>query len=322
MPLRPGAECTECFREGLASFIRTAGTTGKTARALLSEAMAMVLPRLGHHPPPVAGAPVYAWLRERLGRLDIFEQQKKSATEEMMMRADSLRAAYASTADPPRAALRACCWANLIDVAQGRELPEAEILMETLSRPLAIDETERFLEQLSGAGSLLVLGDNAGETVLDMLFLEQLAGGGCELAYAVRPLPVLNDATSSDAEAAGLGRVARLVSTGLDAPTVVPSACSPGFAELLRGADLVLSKGQGNLEGLILGNGEIDPHRIYYSFVVKCDVIADLVSQPRWSGIFASGASLEAIAGRRESRASCPSTSTSASTATGYSSSS
>ena len=76
-----------------------------------------------------------------------------------------------------------------------------------------------------GPGSVLYLADNAGETVFDRLLIETL---DAPVLYAVKSGPVLNDATRDDALAAGVDRVADIVTTG--------SGCSgddPG--PLLRG---------------------------------------------------------------------------------------
>ena len=326
-PLRAEPECYECFRKGLASFIRIAGVEGERAEQMLEESLRRVSPRLAEHPPPIAGAPVYGWLRDVLGSEDIFHREKKAATSAMADRAVALARAFSSAASPLGDALRACTWANLIDVAQGREIPDAGALLELLGQPLAVDETGRFISLLVPGSSALILGDNAGETVLDRLALE-LFPESVRILYLVRPRPVLNDATSADASLAGLDQVAEIVSTGLDAPTVLIDEVSSGFREVIDSADVILSKGQGNLEGLI-GSGQVDLERIFYSFVVKCGVISGLVGEKEGSGVFISGVTLDQRlrpvtgAGRcgREVE-SCRSTSTTAGSATGSSSSS
>jgi len=53
-----------------------------------------------------------------------------------------------------------------------------------------------------------------------------------------------------DAKRAGIDKVAEIVSSGSAVPGTIVSKCSDEFKELFRNADIVLSKGQGNYEGL------------------------------------------------------------------------
>jgi uncharacterized protein with ATP-grasp and redox domains len=178
-------------------------------------------------------------------------------------------------------------WGNLIDVAQDRPLPGPGYVRDLCGSDLAVDDRTGFLDMLGADGRLLILGDNAGETVFDRLLLELLPPG-VEAVYAVRPEPVLNDATLDDALHAGIDLHARIIDTGLDAPTVSPGMTGRVFAEEFGRASVILSKGQGNLEGLF---GTRD-RRLFYSFVVKCDVIAGLSGRATGSAIFVNSMNL------------------------------
>ncbi len=282
MPLSSDPRCLECFRSGFGAFSGRGGAESPGLGRALQEALDLVAERLPHHAPPVAGAPGYAHLCRYLGADDLFAAEKRALTQELLSQLDRIRPGIATSPRPATAALRAGVWGNLLDVAQGHRLPDPDELQELFGHPLAVDDTEEFLDRLESASLLLILGDNAGETVLDRLFLET-ASPGAEVVYTVRPEPVMNDAILADAEMAGLHRLAELVDTGCVAPTVMPGLVSPRLQRLLGEADLVLSKGQGNLEGLLGTSDE----RLFYSFVVKCGVIADATGLPLRSGVFA-----------------------------------
>ncbi len=282
MPLSSDRRCLECFRRGFGAFSKGGSADPGLVQSALKEALALVAGRLSRHPPPVAGAPGYGLLCRRLGVSDLFAREKRAFTEGMLAELPRIRAATGASPEPAAAALRAGTWGNLLDVAQGRDLPAPAEMLDLFGRPLAIDHTGEFLRELRGASMLLVLGDNAGETVLDRLFLET-ARPQADVFYSVRPQPVMNDATSRDAEMAGLHHLAELVETGCAAPTVMADMIGPRLAGLMKEADLILCKGQGNLEGL-LGTSD---RRVYYSFVVKCGVIADAAGLPEGSGVFA-----------------------------------
>ena len=285
MPLRSDPRCLECFRRGFRDFYRRGSGQEIRRSPAVAEALEMVAARLADNPPPVAGEPGYLHLCKSLGVADLFMEEKREFTMGMLDELDRIRSDLLSEDRPESAALRAGTWGNLLDVAQGHRLPSPAEMLRLFETPLAVDHTESFLESLQDASLLLILGDNAGETVLDRLFLE-VAAPLANVVYSVRPEPVMNDATRADAEMAGLHNLAEIVDTGCAAPTVIPGLTSARFQALFEDADLILSKGQGNLEGLI---GTRD-RRVYYSFVVKCGVIADATGLPVRSGVFACSA--------------------------------
>ena len=119
---------------------------------------------------------------------------------------------------------------------------------------------------LEHSESILYIGDNAGESVFDRLLIETI---GKPTVYAVRNEPVLNDVTAKDAEAAGVDRVAQIVSSGSAAPGTMLERCSSEFRERFSRAELIISKGQGNYEGLSDAN-----RPVFFLLKAKCPVIA------------------------------------------------
>ena len=99
------------------------------------------------------------------------------------------------------------------------------------------------------------------------------------VTFAVRGAPALNDVTLEDAYQVEMDKVARVISNGNDVASTIVKECSSEFQEIFQEADLIISKGQGNLEGLIYQN---DP-RIFFLLVAKCDVIAQLLGVEKGS---------------------------------------
>lgn len=116
---------------------------------------------------------------------------------------------------------------------------------------------------------------------MDRLFLE-LSGFQGRRYYMTREKPVMNDALIEDAVSAGLDGEAELIASGVDIPAVIPELLSGKPREIYDSADLILAKGQGNLEGLF-GQGDA---RVYHSFVVKCPVVSRAVKTPVGRGVF------------------------------------
>lgn len=103
----------------------------------------------------------------------------------------------------------------------------------------------------------------------------------------MRGAPVINDATRRDAAQVGMEEVAQVIDNGYDAPSTLPEKCSHAFQQLYNEADLVISKGQGNLEGLI----DAPRGDIYYLLMVKCEVIADRLGVAKGSFVCADNKS-------------------------------
>ena len=80
---------------------------------------------------------------------------------------------------------------------------------------------------------------------------------------------MINDAVREDAIAARIDEKAEIMSSGTDAPGTILNLCSEEFLKVYRSADLVISKGQGNYEGL---SEEDKP--IFFLLKAKCQVIA------------------------------------------------
>jgi uncharacterized protein with ATP-grasp and redox domains len=89
----------------------------------------------------------------------------------------------------------------------------------------------------------------------------------------VRGGPVINDATMEDAEYTGMTNIVKVISNEYDAPSTIVQKSGKLFQEYFEKADLIISKGQGNLEGLL---PSLD-NRIFYLLMVKCDVIAEFL---------------------------------------------
>ena len=122
---------------------------------------------------------------------------------------------------------------------------------------------------MSESKTVLVLGDSAGELVLDRILLEQLAAPGRTLVYSVKKGPIINDATREDADESGLAEIAVVIDTGNDELGAQLGSASQEFRTRFEQADLVLSKGAANFE-TIAGEAK----RKYFLISVKCPVVA------------------------------------------------
>ncbi len=140
---------------------------------------------------------------------------------------------------------------------------------EELKKDFAVADIEEFTKILEKAKTILIIGDNAGETVFDKILVEEL-NSAAEVFYAVRGEPIINDATLEDAYKSGLNECSKVISTGCALPGISFKECNQEFLEVFEKADLIISKGQGNYESL----SEIKKENLFFLLKVKCPVIA------------------------------------------------
>jgi uncharacterized protein with ATP-grasp and redox domains len=171
--------------------------------------------------------------------------------------------------NPFELALRLSIAGNIMDYGANNSFDIHQTIEYVNSVDFAIDHTDLLQQEINRANTILYLGDNAGEIVFDKLFLETI--NHPDVTYAVRGGITLNDVTFKDAGLIKMSTVARVISNGFDAPSTVIARSSAKFLAEYHSADLIISKGQGNLEGLM---NENDP-RIFFLLMVKCDLMAE-----------------------------------------------
>jgi hypothetical protein len=222
-------------------------------------------------PPPAIARRLAELVREISGRTDLYAEDKRAANAFVLDLLPSLKErleAERTVGDPLGLALELAIIGNYID--RGVELQfDLEQELADVADSVSPDVLADFREQVCGGASVLILGDNTGEIVLDTLLVGELTRLGCEVTYAVRSRPVLNDATMVDAEAVGMTELCAVVESGADTPGTVLSRCTAEFIERMRRSDVILSKGQGNFEAL----DGVWPG-VFCAFKVKCPRIA------------------------------------------------
>jgi len=202
---------------------------------------------------------------------DPYREEKKESNRKMLARYEEFRKKVNASGDPFDTALRLAIAGNIIDFGPNHAFNVDRVLEKVLYGRFAIDHSRKLQAAFEKAGTILYLGDNCGEIVLDKLFLETV--GHPDVWFAVREKPVLNDATLKEAQETGLHEVAKVISNGDDCPSTVLHRVSREFREVYDSADLIISKGMGNYEGLM---NEKDP-RLFFLMMIKCQVIGNLL---------------------------------------------
>lgn len=220
-------------------------------------------------------------------RTDKFENIKKRSNEYVLAREDALAKRIASANDPLLLALKLARAGNYIDFgALGDSVSSDTLdsLLETASEEsVDMTEYEHLLNDLKTANTLLYMSDNAGELVLDKLFIAELQKQypNLNITLAVRGYPIINDATITDCRQVGIDKLVNVIENGSHIAGTYISDVSAEMQEHLMTSDVLIAKGQGNCETLA-GCGL----NVYYVFLCKCQLFRRTFNVTQLTGMF------------------------------------
>ena len=211
---------------------------------------------------------------------DRFREEKEISNRFVLERLERIRAGVEGSKDPVLAGLRFAILGNYIDFSalQGQvSFEELDSLLDRAEEMTPVgDGYEALRADLAAGKKLLYLTDNAGEIGFDRIFAEMIHKQypQLEITFCVRGGPAMNDALRSDAEAVGIpfpviDNGNRVAGTQID-----QLSCEAKAA--LDGADVIIAKGQGNVETMY-GCG----YNVYYAFLIKCQRFVAEFGRPK-----------------------------------------
>jgi uncharacterized protein with ATP-grasp and redox domains len=225
--------------------------------------------------PPVIAKRIFQRLKALTGVEDPYRSLKDRFNRMALDILPALAAKVDAAPEPLSMATRLAIAGNIIDLGANGSLTETDVhlaIENVLSEPFSGD-LDKFGQAVSEAERILYLADNSGEIVIDRLLLEQFRGK--HITLAVRSRAIINDATLTDAQAAGIHELCEVIDNGSGAPGTVLEECNQRFLKIFNAADLIIAKGQGNYETLSDASA-----KIFFLFKVKCPVIASQIGLP------------------------------------------
>ncbi|MBS4979326.1 MAG: DUF89 family protein [Clostridiales bacterium] len=215
-----------------------------------------------------------------------YTELKKEFNQLMMDLEEELMLSIRESADPLERALIYSRIGNYIDFAALSHVKKEELLSlieKGKQESLDKEEYRHFCEELSSASSLVYLTDNCGEIVLDKLVIRILKERfpKLDIQVIVRGFPAANDATIEDAKMCGLTEFIPVIGNGNDVGGTWLPHISKESLSLIKNADVIISKGQGNFEtlhGCALN--------IYYLFLCKCEWFMRMFQAEKFQGMF------------------------------------
>lgn len=263
-------DCFPCFVRQVLEAARMATDDADEQEAVLKELFLYLSCLDCNQTPPKVSAEIHNIVKRKSGVADPYYDIKRASTRFALGLVPRLEDIINSASDPFEAALRFAIAGNIIDFGAKSGVTEKDVELavdRSVTAPICGSDIVDIKRLVNDAGRILYLGDNAGETVMDALFIGRI--GPEKVTYVVKGAPIINDALYEDAEEAGISAMVEVIDNGADAPGTVLEMCSPEFLRRFESADLIISKGQGNYESLT------DVRRpILFLLKPKCEPVA------------------------------------------------
>ena len=260
-------DCLPCMMNQALRTARIATNDDKKIKKVLDEVGAMIKDIPMHHTPVQSGSLVYQKIRDITEVADPYKDIKKNSIMEAQALYPTLIKLINKSDNKLLTAIRIAITGNIIDFGMNKQFNLEEELKKIMKQDFAIFDFDAFINELEQAKSILYIGDNAGESVFDKILINTLRK---PVTYVVRGIPIINDVTMEDAIESGIDEIAEIVSSGSSAPGTILELCNDDFVHRFNNADMVISKGQGNYEGLSNVN-----RTVFFLLKAKCEIIAN-----------------------------------------------
>ncbi len=266
-------DCLPCiFRQVLES-ARMSTDNEKMVRDIMNRYAEMVPGIEDNTRAPLVVAEMQEYIKEKCGIEDPYKSFKMNNLRTAERLLPVVKAEIESAADPLLTTLIMSAMGNSIDAGISLDVDIEGNIENALKNGFTYSDYNQFKREIKEAGKILIIADNVGEAIFDRLLLYQLNKYDIDITYAVREVPVLNDITTKEALMLGLDELAQVISSGSRSPGMVMEQASDEFMNEYCNADIIISKGQGNLEGLSDVKEDI-----YYLLKAKCDLVARLLN--------------------------------------------
>ena len=245
----------------------------KSAEILLKVASLLSNYSLNYTPPQIA-KDTYALIEKLTNNPDPLEEVKKESINKAKSFKPFLYDVINKSEDKLLSALKIAVAGNVIDFGAKEQIDLGHILDEIFHTNFAIDNYDNLKKELSTAKSVVILGDNAGENIFDVILadiLKQLYD--IEIYYFVRGKPIINDVTIKEATSSDMVKFAKITDTVVPTPGFDLKYANDISKDIFENVDVVISKGMGNFESLY----NVAKRKVFYLFVVKCNVVANAI---------------------------------------------
>ncbi len=224
--------------------------------------------------PPELSREVHRIIRTITKNSDPYKKVKNESNEMVKKLFDHLKEKIDESDDALITSIKLAIVGNVIDFGTMNRFNVDEMIEKALEREFDDRDYPLFKRELEKADNILYLADNTGEIFFDKLLLEKLKKKKKKITYVVKQNPIINDVLIDDAKYAEIDKLADVITYDKDqkisTPGIVMEYASDEFKELFEKSDMVISKGQGNYEGL-----SSTDRRVFFLLVAKCPLVAN-----------------------------------------------
>ena len=265
-------DCIPCFQRQALQAVRFINNDEKLQEKVLREVVKMLLKLDWESTPQELAHEVHGIVKRVTNENDPYKDVKQESNDLVLRMYTELKETIKNSMDQLRTAVKLAIAGNIIDFGVAQEFNLEKTIREVLKKEFAIDDYKKLRENLEKAETLLFFVDNAGEIGLDKLLVETFLGFKKleKIDFVVKGGPIINDATLEDVVYMGLNSLPNsefLVISNGEAGTG-PKRSSQTVKRWIHEHDLVISKGQGNYEGLSEHKG------LFFLLMAKCPIIA------------------------------------------------
>jgi len=270
--MKVNLDCIPCFQRQALQAVRFISDDETLQERVLREVTKKLLESNWDSTPPELAHQVHSIVKRITNENDPYKEVKKESNDLVLKIYPELKEKVKKSRDPLRTAVRLAIAGNIIDFGVVQEFNLEKTIRGVLKKKFAIDDYEKLKEKLEDAETLLFFVDNAGEIGLDKLLVETFLETKKleKISFVVKGGPIINDATLEDAVYMGLDGLpnSEFLTISNGAVGTGPARSSQTVKRWIKDHDLVISKGQGNYEGLSEHNG------LFFMLMVKCPIIA------------------------------------------------
>ncbi|WP_371802626.1 DUF89 domain-containing protein [Candidatus Lokiarchaeum ossiferum] len=228
---------------------------------------------------------VYQTIAENIGQIDPYKKLKEEYNYRALQLIPILKNEIAISEDPLLAAIKIAIMGNTIDFGTPYTIDIEKDVAEFSLNSLKINHYKDFISDFQKAEKIMIIGDNTGEVVFDLILIEflHLNYPSKFITFAVRGGPAINDVTINDIKDLDLQNYCTIVE-GSASPGVIMEQTTTQFQQAFKEADIILSKGQGNFESL--DGIPLNRSSLYFLLKAKCNLVASKFDVPVGSLIF------------------------------------
>jgi len=260
------SECILCTMRQAQDVCNFVGADESARQSVFKRIMQILISGIDEDPADGINYLVHEELKKLTNHADPYKKVKDESIKKALEIFPRMIGLVEKSGEPLKTAVELCIAGNVIDFGPSNMHDIETSINEVLRSNKQHFDFDSFQDEINRSQTIIILGDNAGETVFDRILIHKL---NHKVYYAVKSKPILNDAVMDDAVNSGLAQVATIIENGSSRSGTYLPHCSQEFLDLFYSTDMVISKGQANFETLVH-----EVRRIFFLFKVKCKLLS------------------------------------------------